>query len=917
MIMLAAQWPAGSADARPKPMPYTKERPLVIVSDWNFAPYEYSNDKGKPEGYNVELLKTILEELKVPYIFMIEETKQAVNMFEKGEADLMIEPFGGTYPYKTKPSYSRKTLAPYKIKIAYRRGTTPVSQLRNISENSKVVLKKYDYAAFAVTKHNDVNKQMLRYKSPKEALQDLNSGRYQYFIWGEMPLMRKLQELNLNDIELCDIDIPAGNMRFVSHDKQLIDELDEQFARLEQSGAIYKMQLKWFHPERNRNDASPLVVLVIIGVIVIAIIMMVANYIMSIRIKKRTQHIFEKNKIMQEALNKSDNCVVRLDLKRNMAYNIHGKHLPEEGMARQQYLTKIHRDDRESTTKFTKDLIDGKNENEGHVYRYNAGTEEQPEWRVIYIHSITEVDRNGKVRNIISTLTDITTENANEERDMELTAKYSQIFEKAIIGLSLYDKDGRLLNSNKKMRQLLKFKETKDSFYYDKCLFNLEDIKNSIENGRMRETHFCTKADFHERGVSEYMEIRIRPIENDEGELVYILVSARSIEEERKLYLQRKENNEVLQKVNRKIARSENELQYLLNKSDMRVWHSSFESREITFHKDLRDYETKISFDDMTAGTFSDEDRAIVGSFIEPVQGNIPPKTIIIKVKDLFTGSGERRWYSINRIPEHGSDGKVTGCFGLIRDVTKLMEAQEKLREETVRANKSEQQKSVFLANMSHEIRTPLNAIIGFCDLMQSVENPEDRKEFARIIQNNCEMLKHLINDILMISTINSDGFAIRPRPVDFSAAFDDVCATLAQQAGYSGIEFIKDNPYSSFQTELDTERIQQVIINFATNAIKHTRRGYVKVGYRAEDGGIRIFCEDTGEGIPKDRCEDVFKRFVKLNEFVQGTGLGLNICKAIADSCGGRIGVESELGKGSYFWMWIPCPTNNIRTLK
>jgi signal transduction histidine kinase len=106
--------------------------------------------------------------------------------------------------------------------------------------------------------------------------------------------------------------------------------------------------------------------------------------------------------------------------------------------------------------------------------------------------------------------------------------------------------------------------------------------------------------------------------------------------------------------------------------------------------------------------------------------------------------------------------------------------------------------------------------------------------------------------------------------------------------------------------------RITQVVTNFVTNAVKYTQNGHIKVGYRIQDNGIYMYCEDTGTGIPKEKCHQVFERFVKLNDYVQGTGLGLSICKAIAERCNGKIGVDSEVGQGSTFWMWIPCVINN-----
>ena len=146
----------------------------------------------------------------------------------------------------------------------------------------------------------------------------------------------------------------------------------------------------------------------------------------------------------------------------------------------------------------------------------------------------------------------------------------------------------------------------------------------------------------------------------------------------------------------------------------------------------------------------------------------------------------------------------------------------------------------------------------------------------------------------------------------------------MKQRVQEPSVEFIKENPYDSLVTVIDVARIQQVITNFVTNAVKYTHEGHIKVGYRYEESGDRsqesgdrsqetgdlyIYCEDTGAGIPKEHQAKIFERFVKLNDFIQGTGLGLSICKAIADACQGEIGVDSEgEGHGSTFWIRIPC---------
>jgi signal transduction histidine kinase len=220
---------------------------------------------------------------------------------------------------------------------------------------------------------------------------------------------------------------------------------------------------------------------------------------------------------------------------------------------------------------------------------------------------------------------------------------------------------------------------------------------------------------------------------------------------------------------------------------------------------------------------------------------------------------------------------------------------------------------------MTHEIRTPLNAIVGFSDLLQVIDDSNERTEFIRIIRNNCDMLMRLVNDIIEASNINEGPLSIETEEVDFANAFNDICQTLAQRVEEPEVEFIVDNPYTTLVAIIDKGRLQQVITNFVTNAVKYTKKGHIKVGFRLEENvrtdngvkaqGIYMYCEDTGLGIPKDKQSTVFDRFVKLNDFVQGTGLGLSICKTIADRCDGHIGVDSEgEGQGSTFWIWIPC---------
>lgn len=244
---------------------------------------------------------------------------------------------------------------------------------------------------------------------------------------------------------------------------------------------------------------------------------------------------------------------------------------------------------------------------------------------------------------------------------------------------------------------------------------------------------------------------------------------------------------------------------------------------------------------------------------------------------------------------------------GISMDITESHKAYQELAAAKKKAEESDRLKSAFLANMSHEIRTPLNAIVGFSELMQSCDDPEEKAEYMRIISTNNELLLRLINDILDLSKLDSGIAQLHISQFDLAQFFNELSATMRQRITNPDIEFITRNPYQSCIIETDKTRMVQVWTNFMTNAIKYTVSGHIKMGYEYVNEGIKLYVEDTGIGISDDKKVKLFQRFEKLDTFAQGTGLGLSICKAISELGGGEIGFESEEGKGSLFWSWKP----------
>lgn len=223
------------------------------------------------------------------------------------------------------------------------------------------------------------------------------------------------------------------------------------------------------------------------------------------------------------------------------------------------------------------------------------------------------------------------------------------------------------------------------------------------------------------------------------------------------------------------------------------------------------------------------------------------------------------------------------------------------------KAETSDRLKSAFLASMSHEIRTPLNAIVGFSEALCEMDDEEQRAEIVEIIRHNNELLLKLISDIFDLSQIEANMMELHKHEFEVKPFVRGIVNVAREKTDDKvAVLFDEDSPDISIYG--DQERINQVIVNLVNNALKFTNEGHVRLGYTTADNNMLLFyVEDTGMGIPADDQEAIFDRFVKLDSFVQGTGLGLAVSRNIVYQMDGEMGVESKRGIGSRFWFKIP----------
>ncbi|MCD8183347.1 MAG: PAS domain-containing sensor histidine kinase [Bacteroides sp.] len=297
----------------------------------------------------------------------------------------------------------------------------------------------------------------------------------------------------------------------------------------------------------------------------------------------------------------------------------------------------------------------------------------------------------------------------------------------------------------------------------------------------------------------------------------------------------------------------------------------------------------------------------VIGALASQLGGNLNESLIPYRLRRQ---DGTWEWFEVQSTYVGQLADAPFRVIGICMSTQKYKDTEARLNEALQEAQRSDQLKSMFLANMSHKIRTPLNAIVGFSTLLASEEaelSREEISEFSNLIEKNSETLTVLISDILDLSKIESNTMEFSIQHVSLNKILADI-GKIHKMNMPDGVEMILDMPEQELWIDTDPMRLGQVVNNLINNAVKFTHEGHICLGYHQSGSEtIELFLRDTGTGISEEVLSHVFERFFKENAFVQGTGLGLPICKNIVEHLNGTIGVTSKEGEGTCFTVTLP----------
>ena len=357
-----------------------------------------------------------------------------------------------------------------------------------------------------------------------------------------------------------------------------------------------------------------------------------------------------------------------------------------------------------------------------------------------------------------------------------------------------------------------------------------------------------------------------------------------------------------------KVRQNNIEYDFVLKAMKIAVWRYDSSTKAYVYESDYRDGrdnyipgENESFVETLTAIAPADVDR-VSKAFEDICEGR---SDFYHQEYQVISRSGNTYWEeSYGTIVERDADGKPTKIVGTSQRIDERKHLENSLVAARNKAEESDRLKTAFLANMGHEIRTPLNAICGFADLLPVIDNAEDRNQMIAEIQSNNRKLLRIIDGLVSMSKIEAGAKSLMMAKVDLNQLLQQMADTYQPT---TNLPIQVQCPLPELKIESDREKVLEILDHLVQNAVKFTTEGEITLSYEVQGNQVRVNVADTGKGVAKADQTRIFERFVKLDEYIPGTGLGLSVVESLVKNLGGSVGVDSSLGVGSNFWFVLP----------
>ena len=887
---------------------YNDKRPLIYEDAWDLWPYVFLNENGEPDGYNIDLLKMIFKELDIPYEIRLRPTLEAQKDLKDHKSDLMLRMDADFARHNS--SYGRTIVQIFTHSLVKPKGQAVNAKNGKELSRYPVIVHDKSFSHYKL-KENGWAKEIIPYEDMKEAIQNVSTENNGIILWNSMSLKWLMTKYHTDNLEIIPFDFPYGEYKFFANDHHLLNQLDSVYSILRANDRLTAIQNKWFYPERHETGIPSWIWDMVKFFTILAVGILVYYTFFKIRERKMTQKINKENQRLSLIM-KTSNVMF-------CTYNVSSQYftvMDSSGHAERSYslLEYSHRFDPNDFTNLTdglRNVIEGKSETVTiQLKEYENNLIDSNNYTVTL--SVLRRDKHKRPSIIIILKTDTTQDRMRQALIKESMLRYQSLFNSALVDMVYYDADGYISDMNTKSLSVIGV----DNEEIRRRKISLRDVLGMKDLDIDKFEYFYAtqlyKSPNDNRTLNKvlgkdqlYYELQVMPIYDKFGNRIGFFGTGRNVTESANSYRKLKENSKKLQIVKDDVSTYVHNIDYVLSVGGISLVNYRLDTHTLTVYSEIG--HEKYSLTQTRALAFVDSSSEKQALRVLNKMDNRQTGSIIVDVKTCIRRRKDRLplHLQLNFVPTI-VDGEITEYFGLIRDISEIKAVEEKLAEESVRAQEVETVKNAFLHNMSHEIRTPLNTVVGFSELFQMEHSPEDEALFINEIKNNSASLLKLINDILFLSRLDAGMITLSPQPVDFASIFAGRCSSVWDNHKQPGVEYIVQSPYNRLVVEIDEPNVSMIINKIITNAIQHTKSGSVLARYEYIADRLLVSVEDTGSGIKKENLENIFGRFVTGAN--NGAGLGLSICHELVQYMGGNIELTSTEGKGTTVWFSIPC---------
>ena len=687
---------------------YNDKRPLIYEDAWDLWPYVFLNENGEPDGYNIDLLKMIFKELDIPYEIRLRPTLEAQKDLKDHKSDLMLRMDADFARHNS--SYGKTIVQIFTHSLVKPKGQAV--NARNGKELSRypVIVHDKSFSHYKL-KENGWAKEIIPYDDMKEAIQNVSTENNGIILWNSMSLKWLMTKYHTDNLEIIPFDFPYGEYKFFANDQHLLNQLDSVYSILRSNDRLTAIQNKWFYPERQETGIPSWIWDMVKFFTILAVGILVYYTFFKIRERKMTQKINKENQRLSLIM-KTSNVMF-------CTYNVSSQYftvMDSSGHAERSYslLEYSHRFDPNDFTNLTdglRNVIDGKSETVTiQLKEYENNMIDSNNYTVTL--SVLRRDKHKRPSIIIIAKTDTTQDRMRQALIKESMLRYQSLFNSALVDMVYYDADGYISDMNTKSLSVIGV----DNEEIRRRKISLRDVLGMKDLDIDKFEYFYAtqlyKSPNDNRALNKmlgkdklYYELQVMPIYDKFGTRIGFFGTGRNVTESANSYRKLKENSKKLQIVKDDVSTYVHNIDYVLSVGGISLVNYRLDTHTLTVYSEIG--HEKYSLTQTRALAFVDSSSEKQALRVLNKMDNRQTGSIIVDVKTCIRRRKDRLplHLQLNFVPTI-VDGEITEYFGLIRDISEIKAVEEKLAEESVRAQEVETVKNAFLHNMSHEIPT-------------------------------------------------------------------------------------------------------------------------------------------------------------------------------------------------------------------